>query len=202
MQKHQGGLEAWLNTIHRYVRNNRRQDKKASRFPVAVLQHLWHVGLDHKRWSIRRCSTLFLAGKLLEKSADCRKWWLEDDSRNLVEWMDAVLSEEETEAPVKRLWQREVYEMLIHLESKGYGDYYPTLSVAVQRFQQLSHVSMVVNNTVTRRMRLHNQKALRSSLIASILFSGIMMRRKIKGMNHQSSRLQESSFDSTGTFLS
>ena len=147
LKKHQDGVSAWLNAIHRCVRivngrNGREQEGSAqtsSQVPVAAIQHLLEIGLDHRRWPIRR-ATLLLVGKLFEKSADCRKWFLEsrEESKKLplMKWMDSVLSAEEEQA-VRQLWQREAYELLVYLEEKGYGEYYPTLSVALQRFQQL-----------------------------------------------------------------
>ncbi len=157
-QKYQDGTQAWLNAIHRCVKDNRsRQTRDASEehssaaytVPVSALQHLWSIGLDHSRYSVRR-ATQHLAGMLLEKSAECRSWWLQTDEEDgapsgrrekasVIVWMDHVVAaparNEEMEG-CHGLWQLEALDLLQHLERKGYGALYPTLISAIQRFQQ------------------------------------------------------------------
>ena len=166
LQKYQDGIQTWLNAIHRSVKDNRsRQTRESTEeetvvsaysIPLAALQHLWSVGMDHKRFSVRR-ATQHLAGKLLEQSSDCRSWWLQLSSDetsfrehasngkrqhkiSVVVWMDNVL-QSQTESEAQKLWQLEAFDRLKHLERKGYGDLYPTLISAIQRFQQKCPVS-------------------------------------------------------------
>ncbi|GAX09333.1 hypothetical protein FisN_6Lh298 [Fistulifera solaris] len=155
-RKYQDGTQAWLIAIHRCVKDKKsRQMREASEdsssysVPVSALQHLWSIGLDHARYSVRR-ATQHLAGMLLGKSADCRSWWLHTDEEDgfpsrrrekasVIVWMDHVLAasagNEELEGS-HRLWQLEALDLLQHLEHNGYGGLYPTLISAIQRFQQ------------------------------------------------------------------
>lgn len=165
LHKYQDGIHTWLNAIHRCVKDHRSrqttEDAVVSAYsvPVAALQHLWNVGMDHKRFSVRR-ATQHLAGKLLEKSSDCRSWWLqiENDETSLrneqagkghlkvsvIVWMDQVLQSSHSESgDAQELWQLEAFDLLNHLERKGYGTLYPTLISAIQRFQQKCPVSVL-----------------------------------------------------------
>ncbi|GAX22051.1 hypothetical protein FisN_6Hh298 [Fistulifera solaris] len=164
-QKYQDGAQAWLNAIHRCVKDNKsRQTREASEegrsaaysVPVSALQHLWTIGLDHSRYSVRR-ATQHLAGMLLEKSAECRSWWLQTDEEDgvpsrrrertsVIVWMDHVLAapagNEESDCS-HGVWQLEALDVLQHLERKGYGNLYPTLISAIQRFHQKCPVDVL-----------------------------------------------------------
>ena len=176
-QRYLDSVQSWLGAIHRWIRDRPSRDNNDDKrqVPVAALQHLFFENADDTPQEndeaasvsipVRR-ATLHLAGKLLEKSADCRKWLLQQSSlqppkngrrqkRNkklpLVRWMDALITAAPSDqAAAIRLWQREGYQVLLHLESKGYNDLYPTLSVAIQRFQQLCpHVTTTTTTTVS-----------------------------------------------------
>jgi hypothetical protein len=199
-QRYQDALQAWLQAIHAAV--GRRKDSSrrpveqnanqrpayVTNAPEAALQHLLFGDPDDATASDGHTSNssvaasrsrLHLAGKLLERSADCRKWFLESQSRQqlqqqqqlgtttasqpLVDWMDALVTKPESGSSPEliaclRLWQREGYLLLQHLDSKGYGDYYPTLSVALLRFQQLCHASVVENQSDFRGRAYHHHQ--------------------------------------------
>jgi len=117
-------VQSWLQAIHRHMRDQKQQSSK--RIPVAAMQHLWDISTQHKRIATRRAA-FFMVSHLIQKSADARRWLLEEGDV-LVEWMDGLTA--------NSIAQKEGYHLLKHLESLGYGDLYPTLLVALQRFQQ------------------------------------------------------------------
>lgn len=149
-------VASWLQVIHRWVRdNNKRQNHRDSQqdqqqhqespskdvMLVSVLQHLLKVVVEHRKIHVKRAAT-HMMGHLLDKSSDCRRWFIEEaEDRAMLAWMDSVSSSnagvDSTEAAVGLgLWQRESFLLLHHLNSKV-SDLYPTLIVALQRFQQL-----------------------------------------------------------------
>jgi hypothetical protein len=144
--------------------NNNDDDDGKSRFggktcvPLAALQHLWGVGQSHKRLTVRRAA-LHCCGHLLEKSSDCRRWLFQEGTF-LVDWMDVLAAATtlastsstssrstaitDQEVPGEavftgtriRFWQREALLLLQHFVEQGYGDLYPTLTVALLRLKQ------------------------------------------------------------------
>jgi hypothetical protein len=126
--------------------------------PLAALQHLWDIGQSHKRLTVRRAA-LHCCGHLLEKSSDCRRWLFQEGTF-LVDWMDALAaattlasstSASRSTAAITdqdvpgeaastgtriRFWQREALLLLQHFVEQGYGDLYPTLTVALLRLKQ------------------------------------------------------------------
>jgi hypothetical protein len=132
--------------------NNTRSHYNSSHsIVVAALEHLWSIGIAHDRIHVRRAA-LHMAGHLLQKSADARSWVLENNGGGsgvlLAQWLDVLTATRkatkgETTATQQqqrqrqvRLWQREGYLLLQHLDSAGYGDFYPCLPVALQRLEQ------------------------------------------------------------------
>jgi hypothetical protein len=131
---------------------------------ISALEHLWSIGLDHDRIHVRRAA-LHMAGHLLQKSADARSWLLDNNNARggssavvLAKWLDGLtatktrksssLAREESTTTTtatqhynqqqhqRRLWQREGYLLLQHLDVSGYSDFYPCLPVALQRLEQ------------------------------------------------------------------
>lgn len=146
-RKKEDAVSSWLQAIHRCMRDQRGHDnnndhKKGACVPLAAWKHVWAVGMEHKRVTVRRAA-LHCAGCLLQKSSDCRRYLLQEGSV-LVDWMDvlAVASDATTAASAVnatrvRLWQREAYLVLKHLTDEGYDDLYPTLGVGFQRLRQM-----------------------------------------------------------------
>jgi hypothetical protein len=155
-QQKEQAVTTWLQAIHRWIRDNNkhrcsgppqeqqpRGTNDAGVPVVAVLKHLLKVAMEHRKVNVQRAAT-HMASYLLRKSSDGRRWLLDEAADSmLLSWMDAVSSHNdnntttEAELILVRLWQRESYLLLHHLESEAYSDLYPTLAVAVQRFQQL-----------------------------------------------------------------
>ena len=161
-------IDAWLGAIHREIRNDQTSKRKKesesgastrTSIPVAALEHFWSAAIEHRRIHVRRAA-LHVSGCLLQKSADARRWLLED-TQNLAKWMDVISEAEQhsqssnyiinnnhtnddddEEATLdlaslqRRLWQREGYAWLKELLDRGYGTLYPRLQVAVQRMEQ------------------------------------------------------------------
>lgn len=188
LQKYQDGMQSWLNAIQRCVKDQKsRQTRDESSenvqhssysVPIAALQHLWSV--HHKRLSVRR-ATQHLAGKLLEKSSDCRSWWFEEDDdkairrlkkTSVIEWMDNVLreeEEEETDENARRLWRVEAFDLLQNLKRKNYGILYPTLISAIQRFEQKCPANIlscaVDDRESTKTKSMTNSRYLRDTAV-------------------------------------
>jgi hypothetical protein len=141
--------------------------------PLAALQHLWDVGQSNKRLTVRRAA-LHCCGHLLQKSSDCRRWLFQEGTF-LVDWMDALAAAAtlaSTSSPSSssrstaltdqqvpgeaastgtriRFWQREALLLLQHFVEQGYGDLYPTLTVALLRLKQTCPMVVVSDASTT-----------------------------------------------------
>jgi hypothetical protein len=108
-------IKSWLQAIHRWIRDQRSRERYSNEagtannskdkqtansarrpVPVAVMEHLLEVTMEHKRVSVRRAATHTI-GHLLRKSADCRRWIFEGDNdggeanQQLIEWMNVIV---------------------------------------------------------------------------------------------------------------
>jgi hypothetical protein len=174
-RKQRDAVRVWLQSIYQCVRDeehyrknqqlnernqeggttSRRPKSVPAGVPVAALRHLFTLACEDNRLVVRR-SALHCAGKLLLKSADCRKWFLNDEHHQgdnvnrddcleglemFVKWMDCVcenpVNEDSSTAQNRFLWQQEAGLLLVKLVEEGYGEFYPTLLVGLSRFQQL-----------------------------------------------------------------
>jgi hypothetical protein len=155
-------VKTWLQAIHRWLRDNnhrsrdnnpeeeqsgekKRQGEPRIRVPVACLEHLWGLSTENRRISVKRAA-IHLSGHLLEKTADGRRWVF-SESHHLLTWMDRVAA---AVGDNSILYKRECYDMLQHL-SEGYGDLYPTLSVALQRFRQVCPAAVLASEDIVGR---------------------------------------------------
>ena len=109
--------------------------------PLCCFRYIWNLGLEHKRLAVRRAA-LYMNRHLLDKSADCRRFFLQDDN-NLWDWVQRMATDNNGEqegtaldATKRRLWQREGHYLLVHLLQQQYGDLYPKLMVSEQYLQQ------------------------------------------------------------------
>jgi hypothetical protein len=155
-QRMNRAIQAWLQSIHQWLRdqNWRKSSNKTAtgvsvptppdlQAPVNILQHLINAITDgNSQIHVQRASTCLMA-RLLVKSADCRTWLLETSRDTLVAWMDAVIGsahdrrvheEDGQSLQARRLWQCEAAHLLDNLNAR-FGHWYPTLTVALQRFQ-------------------------------------------------------------------
>ena len=124
-------VKSWLEALRREMK-----DRKGGTVVVAAMEHLWIFLEDAKeKISIRR-TCLHLAGHLLEKSAQLRRWFLEESNR-LGKWTEMIVdTQRDANDTVYRLFQREGFMLLQHLDGMGYSDVYPRLRVAMQRLEQ------------------------------------------------------------------
>eukprot|EP00977_Amphora_coffeiformis_P015267 scaffold4484_cov170-Amphora_coffeaeformis.AAC.7 len=127
-------IKSWLEALRREMK-----DRKSGTVLVAAIEHLWGFLEEAKeKVSIRR-TCLHLAGHLLEKSAELRRWFLEKSNR-LGKWTEMLVNtqqqRETNNNTVYRLFQREGFMLLQHLDGMGYSDVYPRLRVAMQRLEQ------------------------------------------------------------------
>jgi hypothetical protein len=192
-QKQRDAVRVWFQSICRCVRDEehycknqqlnernqeggttcRRPKSVPTGVPVAALRHLFSLACDDNRLVVRR-SALHCAGKLLLKSADCRKWFLNDENHQgdnvnrddcleglemFVKWMDCVcenpVNEDSSTAQNRFLWQQEAGLLLVKLVEEGYGEFYPTLLVGLSRFQQLCPRALSIDTSKLRLSRVN-----------------------------------------------
>lgn len=128
--EYRDAVKSWLEALRREMK-----DSKNAAVVLAAMEHLWEFLLDDKeKVSIRR-TCLHLGSRLLEKSADARRWFLEESNR-LGKWTEAMVNTRKEQKLSDQLFQREGFVLLQHLASMGYGELYPRLNVAMQRLQQ------------------------------------------------------------------
>lgn len=158
-------INTWIEAIHRSLKDSRSKDaknnmpvendaieleKQTSNVPISALNHILEMGIQHKRVSVRRASTHALS-YLLAKSSDCRAALFNVSDTNsltskplLMEWMNSTINasstleieHENSNEKGVHLLQRETYILFQNLDEMGYSDWYPTLPVTIQRFQQ------------------------------------------------------------------
>jgi hypothetical protein len=129
LQECRDAVQSWLQALRREMK-----DSKGSAGLFGAVEHLWGFLVDSdERIAVRR-TCLHLLGHLMAKSAESRRWFLEE-SNHLGRWTEALVHPSQTDTPA-RLFQREGFLLLRHLDTMGYSDLYPRLRVAIQRFQQ------------------------------------------------------------------
>lgn len=132
-----GAIESWLNSIHRMYQDQGRrktEDRNDYVVPLAAFRHVWSMVLKHKRVKARRAA-LHLGAHLLLKSSDCRRWLL-DEETNLSDLIEC-LSRASDDQDEWMLFQQESSLILNRLMELGYHELYPTLTVGIQRLQQV-----------------------------------------------------------------
>lgn len=129
-------VQVWLEAVHRQMRD---QPALRSTIPVAALEYWWDLVCDGHQPLATRRAAFYLAGHLLQKSADARKWLLENGTR-IIHWMDSleqVVKGPNDSANTLPAFQQEGFWLLRYLRDQDYGSLYPTLAVALQRFEQM-----------------------------------------------------------------
>jgi hypothetical protein len=146
LHRMQDAVEAWLESVKRFVRNDRRKseddqpESKRQSVPFSCFLYLWDMQQEHGRVAARRAA-LHLSALLLQKSSECR-FHLEQDT-NLAKWVTNIVAEGTTwknhEQAGKQLplLQQESQMLLNYLIEEGYGSLYPKIGVAQQRLRQL-----------------------------------------------------------------
>jgi hypothetical protein len=145
LHRMQDAVEAWLETVKRFVRNDKRKSEdnepgsKRQSVPFSCFLYLWNMQQEHARVSARRAA-LHLSELLLQKSRDCR-FHMEQDT-TLAKWVTNVVAEgtiwKNSEAAIQLpLLQQESQMLLNYLIEEGYGSLYPKIGVAQQRLRQL-----------------------------------------------------------------
>ena len=136
--------------------NNKHQSAASAKFqnrksvPLCCFLYLLELGQEHKRLAVRR-SALYMNRLLLDKSADCRRHFLEEA---LWPWLQMLSCPTPNagssiatssggdqpstvfDATKQRLWQQEGHKLLLYLLRENYGDLYPKLAVAEQYLRQ------------------------------------------------------------------
>lgn len=163
--------EAWIDSIRRFHHDSRKcktveGSNVTKPVPLAAFEHLWNIvmNVEKSHAAASRRAALHLAAQLLSKISDCRQWLLELND-NLSEYVETMVHSLNTQPSAIRgstsslnqfgILQQEGYNILSHLMDQGYSEMYPTLTVALRRYEQLcphilsgslddTHVSMQV----------------------------------------------------------
>jgi hypothetical protein len=113
--------------------------------PLSCFGYILTLSQDHHRLAVRRAA-LYMNRLLLEKDAECRRFFLEQDN-HLWQWVQGLSSSSSSNSrtdhtkndfdPTKqRLWQKEGHLLLLQLLDENYDELYPKLRVAEQYLRQ------------------------------------------------------------------
>jgi hypothetical protein len=203
-QRKSQAVHDWLQAIRRYCCEDARRTmttrteshvENNTELSVACLRHLLPIGrCDPKQnsqqpqpqpqssFALLRANT-HLAGHLLEKSADARRCFCME----LLRWMDRVLvaadengDDHHENENIRAIWQQESFLLLQHLQNK-FGHLYPTLSTAVQRFQQLRPEISTSSSMESHDSQMTTTTATTVAVISSSRMS-MVERRKIRDL--------------------
>lgn len=145
--KAEAALSQWLGSVRSCLRENRPADGDVV---VHTMRHLKEIP--------KRAAT-HLMGRMLWKSADARRLWVD----TLLAWTDAMVDK-------KPVWQREAYWLMVEFHEK-YKDLYPTVSVAMRRLEQLcpsvldssNHLNADAATVSARALRRIRDQAMREA---------------------------------------
>lgn len=157
-QKAEASLSQWLNTIRTCLHENARQDGDV------VTRTMEHLSSLSKR------AATHLIGRLLWKSADARKWWVD----RLLLWTDTLIKR-------KPMWQREAYWLLIEFNEK-YGHVYPTVFAGARRMEQLCPSVLATNSdlaTSVHEVSILELRRLRDQAMSEIDKVELTLRKRI-----------------------
>jgi hypothetical protein len=124
-------------SIHNGATNSQQpmREKNFRSVPLSCFVYILNLSQEHSRLAVRRAA-LYLNRLLLDKSADCRRFFLEEDN-HLWQWVQVLCADHKDFDPAKqRLWQREGHLLLLKLLKEHYDELYPKLGVAEQYLRQ------------------------------------------------------------------
>lgn len=183
----------WLHAVHSFVV---REKGASPNLIQAILHHLIGQTPSHKR--LTRRATHYMGGQLLWKSADARRWWLEQD--RLLEWTDWVTSSPDG------AWKYECWSLL-HDVAQSFGDKYQSVAIAAQRLEQLCpNLITGTAASAAKTIFLPELRRLRDEAIAHSEKLESMVRKKLDkaygcidilapGVTHEASAAPEANMD-------
>ena len=118
------------------------RDQNRNSVPLCCFRYISDLGMEHKRLAVRRAA-LYMNRLLLDKSCDCRRYFLGESLWPWLQMLRSTAGGEGFDVTKQRLWQQEGHKLLLHLLSQNYGDLYPKLAVAEQYLRQACSLELV-----------------------------------------------------------